>query len=402
MRSVTPWMRWLSSATARLLGAALIAALVDRATLLAAGAEEPAPARAETNDDAQHVRWSHFVEVVLPEKKPSSGKENSPWFDLIVPTGVFSDARPDLGDLRLYDATGKEIAYALRVRETKYSDEEVTAREFNRSTGPNDSSEVALDLGSEPPEHNELDVRLPGANFRRHGRLDASADGDDWRKLTEHDLFSFEVDDKELHDLRLTYPPSRFRYLRLRVERDPAVDEKPVEIEAARVHYRVELPGEFSMIDSTVSPREAVRTMNGPGSAWVIDLGVERFACERLEVDVSDEEFSRDYRVEAGGPVGADEPFVEVASGQWSRRAGERQRPLSADFPERHCARLRLIVTDYSNPPLEISDCRAFGAARQVVFARSESLEGPLRLYLRKPAGRAAALRHRAESESAA
>jgi uncharacterized membrane protein len=142
---------------------------------------------------------------------------------------------------------------------------------------------------------------------------------------------------------------------------------------------------EFITIRGNVTQREAVRTASGPGSAWIIDLGVDRFPCEQIEVEVEDAEFARDYVVEVGGTAGADQPFVEVASGQWSRRAGERQRPLNATFPEHQGARLRLVVTDYSNPPLQVSNCRVLGAARQLVFARSESLKGPLRLYYGNP-----------------
>ena len=303
-------------------------------------------------DDAMHMRWSHFVEVSLTNAEKPSEDAESPWFDFLVPAEVFGAARPDLGDLRLYDATDKEIAYALRVREAKYSDRELTAREFNRATGANDSSEVSLDLGSEPPEHNEIDLHLPGANFRRRARLEASDDGEDWRKLVERDLFSFHVGDKELHDLRLAYSPSRFRYLRLHIARDAEIDKGPVEIPAATVHYRVELPGEYTVVGTAMSAREAVRTPRGPGSAWIIDLGVDQFPCERLEVEVENAEFARDYVVEAGGPAGTDQPFVGVASGQWSHRAGERQQSLVANFAEHPCARLRLVVTDYSNKPL--------------------------------------------------
>jgi hypothetical protein len=363
--------------------AALIIAFVCSTGLLRAD-EKAANGQAQPKDDALHIRWAHFIEVPLPKDEPSS-KEVSPWYDVIVPAEVFGKARLDLGDLRLFDASGKDIPYALRVRESKYSDLPVTAREFNRATGPDNSSEVTLDLGADAPEHNELDVRLPATNFRRHARLDASPDGDDWRKLVEHDLFSFEVDGKELHNLRLAYPPSRFRYLRLRVERDPEIDIDPAAIEAATVHYRVELPGEFITTQGNVAQREAVRTANGPGSAWITDLGVDRFPCEQVEVEVEDAEFARDYAVEVGGPAGADQPFVEAASGQWSRRAGEKQRPLHATFAEHQGGRLRLVVTDYSNPPLQVSNCRALGAARQLVFARSESLKGPLRLYYGNP-----------------
>ena len=55
----------------------------------------------------------------------------------------------------------------------------------------------------------------------------------------------------------------------------------------------------------------------------MIDLGGDRVPCERIECEVADAEFVRNYAVEAGGPPGSDEPFRPVGSGVWRRRAGE-------------------------------------------------------------------------------
>jgi hypothetical protein len=349
--------------------AAFIAWTTAGAKCVAAGpVEEPA--------DPLHVRWPEFREIDLP-----MGGDGSTWYDLIVPAEIFGRAREDSGDLRLFDAAGKELQYALRVRKSEYSQEPINASEFNRSTTDDDTSELTLDLGAEPAEHNEVELELPGEGFRRHAVLEASDDAREWRKLEEKNVFYFRSGDHELHDLRLAYPPSRFRYLRIRVERDTNVDRDPVNISAATVRRRVELPGEFLTVELAPGPREPVRAARGPGSAWMLDLGVDHLPCERLELEAGNEEFARDYLIEAGGPPDSDRGFVQIAQGQWSRKRGEPSRPLVAEFPEVRCARLRLVVTDYSNPPLELQGCRVSGAARQIVFARSESSQGPLRLF---------------------
>lgn len=340
------------------------------------GAECVAAGPVEAPADRLHVRWSEFREIDLP-----IGDAGSTWYDLIVPAEIFGRAREDLGDLRLFDAAGEELQYALRVRKSQYSQEPINASEFNRSTTDDDTSELTLDLGAEPAEHNEVELELPGEGFRRHAILEASDDAREWRKLEEKNVFYFRSGDHELHDLRLVYPPSRFRYLRIRVERDTNVDREAVNISAAIVRRRVELPGEFLTVELTPGPREPVRAAQGPGSAWMLDLGVDHLPCERIELDAGNEEFARDYLIEAGGSPDSDRGFVQVAQGQWSHKRGEPSRPLVAEFPEVRCARLRLVVTDYSNPPLELQGCRVSSAARQIVLARSESLSGPLRLY---------------------
>ena len=99
------------------------------------------------------------------------------------------------------------------------------------STGPPGRAapaELALDLGENAPEHNDVEVELPGLDYRRQARLEGSDDGKEWRTLAEKNLIRFRVGDKEIDDRRIAYPPSRFRYLRVRVEPDPVVDDEGV------------------------------------------------------------------------------------------------------------------------------------------------------------------------------
>ena len=48
---------------------------------------------------------------------------------------------------------------------------------------------------------------------------------------------------------------------------------------------------------------------------------------------------------------------------------------------EENCAQLRLQITDYSNPTLNINSIEASAPARQLVFELKEPASQPLRLY---------------------
>jgi hypothetical protein len=329
----------------------------------------PAPADGETpRHDSAGVRsaWRYVQEI------PLSRQRTGGLVDFVLPVAVFDGARADLGDLRLDDPAGKEVPYALRIRRTESRDEAIPAREFNRSKGPEGASEITLDLGETPGEHNAVEVQMPGANYRRHAMLEAGDDGTRWREMATKNLVHWSASHQALDDRQLSYPVSRFRYLRVRIERDPVVDQQPVEIAAVTVRRSVAMPGESLDIAARIGPREAVRADDGPGSAWSIELGGDGVPCERLTIDVAatNVEFVRNYVIEAGGPAGdADEPFRPVGRGLWRRRAGEKPVPLHADFSEVTASRLRLIVTDYHNPPLELRSASARMAAREVVLA---------------------------------
>jgi len=334
---------------------------------------------AEVPDGGSLRAWKYVRDLPAPPGAPARID------DFVLPAAAFDGARLDLGDLRLIDGAGREVPYDLRVRRPNFRVEEVPASEFNRAAGPGGSAELTLDLGPNVPEHNEVEVALPGQDYRRRARLEGGVDGKEWRTLREKSLIRFRVENREIEDRRIAYPPSRFRYLRVRVEPDPVVDQKGAEVGAVRVRRRSEVPGESLVQPGRLGPREPVRAGDGPGSAWVIELGGDRVPCDRIDCEVADAEFVRNYAVEAGGPPGSDEPFRQVGSGVWRRRAGEARTPTVAEFGEVQASRLRLVVTDYSNPPLDLRGATFRAPARQVAFVLPPGAGGPLRLFSGNP-----------------
>jgi Protein of unknown function (DUF3999) len=342
----------------------------------------PGAAAAEPAGRESLSGWRYLQELSLPAPTDATARLD----DFVLSPDVFDGARADLGDLRLYDPSGKEVPYALRVRRPDFRAEAIPASEFNRSKAPGGASEVALDLGESAVEHNDVQVEMPGANYRRHAQLDGSGDGKDWRALAEKDLIHFKAGTQVVDDRQFLYPPSRFRYLRVRLERDPKVDDEPVEIAALVVRRKVEVSGEFRDQTVPIGPHEPVRTDSGPGSAWVFELGGERVPCERLTLDVADPEFVRNYQIEAGGAASEpDQPFARVGDGLWRRRAGDPRKPLVAEFTEVTASRLRLIVIDDRNPPLELHAATCRAAAREVVFTAPARNVSGLRLYYGNP-----------------
>jgi hypothetical protein len=337
----------------------------------------PPAARADESRSA----WQYIQTVPLPPAVAGATK----WWDFVLTPSVFDGARLDLADLRLHDGQGRERQYALRVRRPEHATAEVKTREFNRSRGPDNSSQLSLDLGEERFEHNEVEVQTAGTNYRRAVVLEGSDDEERWSRLAAQNLLHFQRGKEEFRERTVSYSPSRFRYLRITLQPDPVVDRDPVEIGAVTVRRRVDVPGEFVTRPAPLGPREAARGDGGWGSSWIIDLGGKSIPCDRLYVQIQEPEFVRDYRIEAGGPPDSDQPFGRVGGGVWRRRAGEAQHDLLAEFPEVTAARLRLVVTDFSNPPLHIEGVRVAAPARAVIVAYRADLPGPLQLYFGNP-----------------
>lgn len=374
------------------------------------------PALADEIDQARQ-RWAFFrVLPLTPTEAPSATGDQpsdshdpasdkptpatdkpSPWCDFILPPEVFSNSRDDLGDLRLVDAQGRDVPYALRVRTPDFRDERVEAKQFNEVQAADGSTEWSFDLGANPREHNQLEVDTMGDEFRRLAVVEGSDDGQKWLKLTERTLLRFHALDgvdgpkRDFEVRHLRYSPSRYRYLRLRVQRDAEVDKDPVELHAVHVVRRVQAPGEFVSKSLSLHGYLPTKAQGAPASSWEFPLLGIRQPVGKLVVDFAEAEFARDFQVEAAGPEGSQQRFTLIGAGQWRRRAGEPRLPLEAELtineyaPVHDLARLRLTIVDHENKPLDLTSATLIAPARQIVFAKLAESAGPLRLYYGNP-----------------
>jgi hypothetical protein len=346
---------------------------------------ESAPAAADLS------AFEFYSELDLPAQSAAT------YFDFVLPVSVFDGARYDLGDVRLYTADGEEVPFALRIRREGKDSQPITASEFNRTHAEDGTAELTLDLGEEGYEHNEVEIRTAGDNFRRRATVEGSSDQENWRLLAEENLLKFDLPEpeKDVDEHTLVYPASRFRYLRIRVHPDPVVDAdrdtESVIINEAAVTRMVVLPGEYLITPAKLSEREPVRA-NGriPGSAWRISLGGNNIPCEKLLVEIANAEFNRNYEIQPLPPDVTNEMVVwgtAYSGGTWKRVAGEKVEPMTAEFPVGSVAsRLKLTITDHANQPLSVTGVKFSAPVRQIVFASSQNLKGPLRLYFGNPA----------------
>ncbi|HLA10054.1 MAG TPA: DUF3999 family protein [Pyrinomonadaceae bacterium] len=300
-------------------------------------------------------------------------------YDLVVPLQVMDKAREDLGDLRLFDSANREIPYALRIRRQVDNRTEVGGVIFNRATVGSLASEVSVDLGENPGEHNEIEIQTLGSDFRRRVSIEGSDSTRDWRSLTSDGvIFRFESRDHAVESNRVRYSPSRYRYLRVRVSADELSDSRVPEIAEIKTTRTVQQEGEFTSWNVPVPSYQLLRNQGAPASAWIIDLG-GRVPCDRLALDIAELSFSRPFQLEAIDDL---QNSRLLSSGELIRRTGEEIKPLMITFAaEQYVQRLRLLVTDHSNQTLSINSIRASAPARQLVFELKQEPTLPLQLF---------------------
>ena len=318
--------------------------------------------------------WPYFKELPVP-------RVHAGLIDFVLDREVLDNARRDQADLRLYDSAGREIPYVLRVRHEVETSNQAACREFNRAV-EGGAAIVSCDLGARPPEHNLVEIDTAGVDFRRMADVEGSADGVAWSTLVSQAiLFRFAAAGRSVEQLAVSYPASRFRYLRVRVNRDAQVDTAAPVIAGLRVRFSVHVLGEMASFPAVAEDRDADRSSGRPASIWRIDLGA-RIPIERLLLNADAEEFSRPFQLEI-----VDDPAspVYIASGDLTRRAETSGQPIAIAFAERFARRLKLTVIDDRNPPLRIAAITAMSAARQAIFEAAAAGNGAVRLYYGNP-----------------
>ncbi len=314
--------------------------------------------------------WPYFKEI-----QPHTN--SSGLVDFVLDRETLDKARTDHADLRIYDNTGREIPYVLRVRREIEVHDAFTAREYNRGV-EGDATQVSCDLGEQPQEHNEVEIETAGNNFRRLAEVQGSLDGERWFTLaSDAILFRFEAEGRSAEQQAVTYPVSRYRYLRVRVNRDPQTDRVPPEIKSLRVRRSIHMKGEMVRFESSPQGREADRVYGRPASIWRADLR-GRLPVQRLTIMTGMDAFSRPFQLEA-----IDDPAAPsmLASGELTRRNDLESNSITVDFGEHFARHLKLTVTDDRNDPLTIGSISAQSAARQVIFESSSAGTAPVRLY---------------------
>ena len=315
--------------------------------------------------------WPYYLEVTPQKSSPGI-------YDVVIPLAVFDKSGAELADLRLFDSSNREIPYAIRIRREVDEAREFEGRLFN-SGQVGSSSEVSVDLNENPGEHNQVEIETSGSNFRRQVTVEGSDTGSNWRMLNSSGvLFSFTSQNNAVESQQVSYPTSRYRYLRVRVQRDPLTDDAAPAITGVTAMMATREKGQLATWSVPVPSYQQERNQGAHAAAWTIDLGA-RAPCDRLTLEIDDKSFTRPFQVES-----IDDPqnVRLIASGTLTRHSEDAEKPVVIVFDnEQNVRKIRLQITDYSNPTLNITSIQASAPARQLVYELKEPTSQPLRLY---------------------
>jgi hypothetical protein len=173
------------------------------------------------------------------------------WHKIVLPNEIFGKVETDLSDIRIFGFTTKhdtiEAPYILRLTTEKISQKDVVFNLINQSK--NDKGYYfTFEMPSEGVV-NQLNLEFKQQNFDWRLTLEGSQNQREWFSITEdYRILSIKNESTDFHFTKVTFPGSRYHYLRLRVD-----SEIKPEIRYAKISLNEVVEGEFEkyIINST-------------------------------------------------------------------------------------------------------------------------------------------------------
>jgi hypothetical protein len=266
-------------------------------------------------------------------------------FDADAP--LFARAGPGFAGLRIVDARGAQVPWRTLPAATP-TVRRVVVLDRGRSGG---AAVALVDLGAHPAVEDRVDLDLPGREFVGVATVSGSDDRRTFTQLGSSRVFDLAGAGGRARSTAVAFPPSDFRYYRVRVAGVPRID-------AASVAH--------------AAPRERMRTVAARRRGRVLDLGGANVPVDAVAIEAADRRYDRPVRIEARNQRG---PWRLVASGRAYRLYGTPSPPIPVATAARY---LRVTVLNGADPPLRGLSVRPLARPRTILVEGGHA--GPLRV----------------------
>jgi len=202
---------------------------------------------------------------------PGNGQHYVP-----VDETIWKNARPDLGDLRLYSGEN-EIPYALVVQRGSLEHDHKPVRVLQQATVAG-KTQFLIDMAG-VVEYDHIDLNMATKNFVAHAKVEGQDDmhGSNWALVAEPILYDLSKENLGENSM-LRLPLSTYKYLRVTID-GPV---KPADVLGASSEFRQEQKAVWR--DVANSPQASERNHD---SVWTFDVP-QNVPVERVTFEISD------------------------------------------------------------------------------------------------------------------
>ena len=290
----------------------------------------------------------------------------------VVDEEIWSHARPDLSDLRIYDGEA-QVQYALTEQRAGTSSHEEVARILNLGK-VGEHTEFDLDMG-QIAEYDRIRLQLDAKNFVVTASLAGSnaLGGRPSVQLPPATLYDFTHEELGSNYV-LKLPASSFRYLHVQL----SAGISPQQVKAATVYNLQETKASWSGVGSCGTPAQMLRT-TVINCEWPLKVPLDRV---RFEVDTRQINFRRAVTLtESAGRYESSGEITRVRL----NRAGTTvvSEEMDVRVAGQSSGRITITVDNGDNPPLAIAAVQLLSVERRVYF--DPQGKSQLRVYYGDP-----------------
>ena len=314
---------------------------------------------------------------------------------------IYDAAGASLDDIRIIDASGREVPFILRVDdsvETKNETQYNTVKISSLKKLDSNELELILEAPGKLGEVCGLEIRTPSKNFEKNLSLEASENLSDWKMICSGSIFDYS-DFADLSNLKIKFPLRKeSKYYRVRIAnfaegrkspRSELISEKragsdfsviekivfseePLKIEAVGLLTQFECV--VKQVNKSVQyPVKDFQVKELPGRTE-ISFSTKMEPLEKAVIRTSSANFARECRVS-----------VSYDGRQWREQPGSAGKISSIDLSGYKDSNLSLslsgrnkhymiTILNGDSPPLKISGLDIFGSVHILEFISNEDL----------------------------
>jgi hypothetical protein len=302
--------------------------------------------------------WENYAEISGPQQAGKNALAG-----IYLEPGQLGDTgkKAPLADLRVMTDRKEETPWQIIVQRPEKQPRELSAQTRNLSLTPDGETWVEIQIEPQPSRSDTVEVITPDSNFSRQVQVLGSPDGLKWNSLRKDGVIFDNSRHEKSRLTRITFPPSNFRYLALKISNN---GEAPLTISAIKVFEDARSDGQTYSITGSIGTIET--DAERQETSMIVTMKTV-FPLNRLTIATPDRNFQRTVEVQ-----------VRQDGSDWGTWASGtiynfdtptiRESLMTVEIPEIATREFRLIFRNHDNPPLKSVTVNGEGYRRLLVF----------------------------------
>ena len=307
---------------------------------------------------------------------------------------IMAATRPGFPDLRVFDGAPREIpclAEPLFSTHARTERQLVAAKTLDFREIPGNRIEARYDLEPDAPAASAIEIRTALRDFIRTVRVSGSEDGQFWRPIAEAEIFDY-ASFMGIRRTEIALPANACRHFAVEISnpsaeraaplvrlaqesgRDPALAGELLEasfrVSELVFWHDVEVVAKDEPVLQEWPPVATSVYVNRRERITDVVLDVRGAPISRIELATTSRNFNRIATIQIPATIKGRAGWRSIADKIISQveLAGYSTNNLTIDFPEQRVERLRLVIQNTDDPPLELTGLRAFGPTYRLLW----------------------------------